>query len=102
MEASDRLVRRTEQDLVDRHVAGLTDRARRRHAIRPDITGRDVVLLLGGVHQTAAPLLTTEPELWRRYLALVFDGIRADAAEPLPHPAPDMPRFVETDPPPGA
>lgn len=79
----------------------LTDRARRRHAIRPDITGRDVVLLLGGVHQTAAPLLTTEPGLWRRYLALVFDGIRADATRPLPHPAPDMLRFVETEPPPG-
>jgi hypothetical protein len=57
---------------------------------------------LGGVHQTATPLLTTEPGLWRPYLALVFDGIRADATRPLPHPAPDMLRFVETDPPPGA
>jgi hypothetical protein len=42
------------------------------------------VLLLAGVHQTAAPIADAEPELWRRYLALVFDGIRARDAETLP------------------
>jgi AcrR family transcriptional regulator len=74
-----------------------TDNARRRHAVRPDITGSDIVLLLGGVHQTAAPLLDADPELWRRYLSLAFDGIRADTARPLPHPAPDRLRFTEDE-----
>jgi hypothetical protein len=34
------------------------------------------MVLLGGVHQTAAPLADTQPQLWRRYLGLIFDGIR--------------------------
>jgi AcrR family transcriptional regulator len=66
----------------------LTSRARRQGAIRPDITGPDIVLLLAGVHQTAAPLADAQPQLWRRYLGLVFDGIRAQAAQPLSHPPP--------------
>jgi AcrR family transcriptional regulator len=66
----------------------LTDRARRQGAIREDITGQDIVLLLGGVHQTAAPLMGAEPHLWRRYLGLVFDGMRPQAARPLPYPPP--------------
>lgn len=68
----------------------LADRARSQGAIRQDITGQDIVLLLGGVHQTAAPLMDAEPDLWRRYLALVFDGMRAEAARPLPQPAPRL------------
>jgi AcrR family transcriptional regulator len=66
----------------------LTDRARRQGVIRRDITGQDIVLLLAGVHQTAAPLAGAQPQLWRRYLALTFDGIQARATEPLPHPPP--------------
>jgi AcrR family transcriptional regulator len=69
-------------------VEKLTDRARRQGGIRQDITGQDIVLLLGGVHQTAAPLADTQPQLWRRYLGLAFDGIRAQFAQPLPHPPP--------------
>ncbi|MFC5827290.1 TetR/AcrR family transcriptional regulator [Nonomuraea insulae] len=69
-------------------VETLTDRARRAGAIRQDITGQDIVLLLGGVHQTAAPLADVQPQLWRRYLGLTFDGIRAQPAQPLPHPPP--------------
>lgn len=52
------------------------------------------MLLLAGVHQTAAPVADAEPELWRRYLALVFDGIRARDAETLPHPL-DRLQFVD-------
>lgn len=69
-------------------VETLTDRARRQGAVRQDITGQDIVLLLGGVHQTAAPLERSQPQLWRRYLRLVFDGILARSAPPLPHPPP--------------
>jgi AcrR family transcriptional regulator len=66
----------------------LTDRARLQGVIRQDVTGQDVVLLLGGVHHTAAPLADDQPQLWRRYLSLVFDGIRAQTTQPLPHPSP--------------
>jgi AcrR family transcriptional regulator len=67
-------------------VEALADRARLQGAIREDITGSDIVLLLAGVHQTAAPVAQARPQLWRRYLALVFDGIRARDALPLPCP----------------
>jgi NAD(P)-dependent dehydrogenase (short-subunit alcohol dehydrogenase family) len=58
----------------------LVDRAR----VRADLTGRDVVLLMTGVHQAAAPLRDTEPELWRRYLELLFGGL-FDTTNPTPH-----------------
>lgn len=67
--------------------AALTDRARLHGVIRQDITGRDVMLLMSGVYQTASPLLATQPDLWRRYLRLLFDGMQADAPA-LPGPAP--------------
>ena len=60
----------------------------RQGAIRRELTGRDIVLLLGGVHQTAVPVEDTQPQLWRRYLGLLCDGMRARAAPTLPHPPP--------------
>ncbi|MER7666782.1 helix-turn-helix domain-containing protein [Streptomyces sp. NPDC096193] len=69
--------------------ATLTDRARAHGAIRQDITGQDVMLLMSGIFQTASPLLPTQPQLWRRYLRLVFDGMQADTpALPGPPAAP--------------
>lgn len=75
---------------LGREVESLTDRARRQGGIRPDITGQDIVLLLAGIHQTAAPLAATQPHLWKRYLALTFDGICARTSQPLPLPAPRL------------
>ncbi|MDX3234416.1 hypothetical protein PV392_01675 [Streptomyces sp. ME03-5709C] len=56
--------------------------------MRDDITGTDVVLLLGGIHRAAAPLLPVRPQAWRRYLALALDGPVATDAGPLPEPPP--------------
>jgi AcrR family transcriptional regulator len=67
----------------------LTARAREQGAIRSDITGTDIVLLLGGIHQTAAPLLDTQPQIWRRYLELAFDGLTTTNARELPHRPPE-------------
>ncbi|SDI59366.1 TetR/AcrR family transcriptional regulator [Nonomuraea jiangxiensis] len=66
----------------------LTARARERGVVRPDLTGTDVVLLLAGIQHTAAPLLSTEPQAWRRYLELALDGITARTGRELPHPPP--------------
>ncbi|MFC5749790.1 TetR/AcrR family transcriptional regulator [Actinomadura rugatobispora] len=66
----------------------LTERARRQGIVRPDITGTDVMLLLSGIQHTAAPLLTTDPQAWRRYLELALDGITASTGRTLPHPPP--------------
>ncbi|MFD6290915.1 TetR/AcrR family transcriptional regulator [Streptomyces sp. NPDC060205] len=64
----------------------LTGRAKAQGAIRADVTGTDIVLLLGGIHQTAFPLLEQDPQAWRRYLALAFDGLCSTGAGVLPRP----------------
>ncbi|WP_432940118.1 TetR/AcrR family transcriptional regulator [Kribbella sp. CA-253562] len=81
---------RVKIERLDAAVGALVDRARREGAVRDDITGQDVMLLLTGVYQTAAPLLAESPELWQRYLALTFDGLQPQAARPLPQAAPKV------------
>jgi len=76
------------QEMLDAVIETLTERARRRGTIRQEITGQDIVLLMSGIYQTASPLLPTQPDLWRRYLQLAFDGMQAFSAPKLPGPAP--------------
>lgn len=66
----------------------LTSRAREQGVVRPDLTGTDVVILLGGIQHTAAPLLAAEPQAWRRYLELILDGMTTHAERRLPFPPP--------------
>ncbi|MFJ9131278.1 TetR/AcrR family transcriptional regulator [Streptomyces sp. NPDC102340] len=73
-------------------VEALTARAREQGVIRGDVTGTDIVLLLGGIHQTAAPLLDTQPGAWRRYLELALDGLRTPRPSPLPEQPPGRPQ----------
>ncbi|MGP3919798.1 TetR/AcrR family transcriptional regulator [Nonomuraea sp. 10N515B] len=79
------------RDAIDRlceAAEALTDRARQQGVVRPDLTGTDVALLLAGIQHTAAPLLTIEPQAWRRYLELILDGITTSTGRSLPHPPP--------------
>lgn len=71
-------------NLLSVSAEALTARAREQGTIRGDVSGLDVMLLLGGIHQTAAPLLEAQPQAWRRYLALALDGLRTTDARPLP------------------
>ncbi|WP_380114613.1 TetR/AcrR family transcriptional regulator [Dactylosporangium cerinum] len=71
----------------------LTGRARRAGVIRADVTGHDIVLLFNAAAQAAAPLGDTVPGLWRRYLHLIFDGLRPEAAHQLPVAAPTTEDF---------
>jgi AcrR family transcriptional regulator len=87
-EARDHPEVRKGQQMMDAVTEALTDRARRHGAIRQDITGQDVILLMSGIYQTASPLLETQPQLWRRYLRLVLDGMQAGTAPNLPGPPP--------------
>ncbi|MER7688454.1 helix-turn-helix domain-containing protein [Streptomyces sp. NPDC097610] len=76
-------------------VEDLTARAREQEAVRGDITGTDIVLLLGGIHQTARPLLDREPRAWERFLEIAFDGLRARDRATLPHPPPAQLRMAD-------
>ncbi|GAA2153081.1 MULTISPECIES: TetR/AcrR family transcriptional regulator [Glycomyces] len=71
---------------IDRLVA----RARERGAMREDVTGTDVFLLMCAPNYVAGYVPNASPDLWRRYLALILDGLRPEGARPLPEAAPDL------------
>jgi AcrR family transcriptional regulator len=69
-------------------VAALVDRARAHGAVRDDVTGTDVVLLMCAPNHVTSYLPGASPDLWQRYLAIIFDGLRPAGAHPLPQPPP--------------
>ncbi len=68
----------------------LVDRARNAGAVRDDITGTDVFLLMCAPNYVAGYVPNASPDLWRRYLAIIFDGLRPEGAHPLPADAPRL------------
>ena len=80
-------VARVQARLV-RTVDALVERARASGAVRADVTGTDVFLLMCAPNYVAGAVPGAGPELWRRYLAIIFDGLRPEGAHPLPHPPP--------------
>lgn len=66
----------------------LLSRAQERGAVRDDVTGEDIAMLAGGICQSSAQLHAIVPRVWERYVDLVFDGLRPEAAHPASHPPP--------------
>jgi AcrR family transcriptional regulator len=64
----------------------LVERAHDQGSLREDIVTEDLALLLWGGHGVIERGGAVAPEIWRRYLGVVLDGMRAPAATPLPHP----------------
>ena len=69
----------------------LVDRAREHGAVRADVTGADVILLMCAPNYVTGYVPDAPPDLWQRYLAIIFDGLRPEGAHPLPHPPPMAP-----------
>ncbi|WP_250033605.1 TetR/AcrR family transcriptional regulator [Paractinoplanes maris] len=67
-------------------ITALVDRAKQAGAIRADITGMDVILLMCAPNHVVSFVPGAPPELWRRYLGIIFDGLRPEGAHPLPEP----------------
>jgi AcrR family transcriptional regulator len=67
-------------------VRGLIERAQEQGALRPDFTPEDMPLVFWTGSRVIDATAGIAPELWRRYLGLMLDGLRAEAASPLPHP----------------
>ena len=65
----------------------LVTRARGEGRLRADVVVPDLVVLAGMLSAVSS---TATPDLWRRYAAVLLDGLRADrgAGEPLPHHPP--------------
>jgi AcrR family transcriptional regulator len=72
-------------------IHALVGRAREHGAVRADVTGSDVILLMCAPGHVTSYVPDAPPGLWRRYLVLIFDGLRPDGASPLPHPPPAGP-----------
>ncbi|MFI5719906.1 TetR/AcrR family transcriptional regulator [Nocardia sp. NPDC051750] len=87
------MVRQASDHLAD-IAEQLTARAREAGAIRPDITGRDIILLLGAPAGIATPVADIRPDLWRRYLNLILDALGPEAARPLNVAAPTSQDFT--------
>lgn len=67
-------------------VAQLIDRAKAAGVLREDVTYHDVPLInmmLGAIADAARD---SDPELWRRYLTIVLDGLRPGGPAPSPLP----------------
>ena len=74
-------------------VAPLFERARAAGVLREGVSVTDIVpifAMLSSIYR----LSEANPELWRRYLAVLLDGLRASAGGPLPEPAMDSEAFT--------
>jgi AcrR family transcriptional regulator len=65
-------------------MTGLLDRAQDSGQARADLTVADVTLALLGVARTMAITSQSSPGQWRRHLAIVLDGMKAQHTERLP------------------
>jgi AcrR family transcriptional regulator len=70
-------------------IGRLLRRAQEAGAVRPDLEPEDVLFLISAVAKSS-PCHFEIPDLWRRYLGVVLDGMRPDHATPLAPAAPTM------------
>lgn len=71
---------------VSEAMAQLIERAKQAGAMRADLASEDLAFVIWGIAQTVERTADVAPRLWRRHLALLLDGFRAEAAHPLPEP----------------
>lgn len=66
-------------------VRELIARAQATGYLRTDVTFEDISVLLWTTGRVVDATRDIAPEFWRRYLALLVDGLRAERADGLPH-----------------
>ena len=71
-------------------VEGLTRRAQDAGVLRRDVTPIDLNILSAAIARGVAPTQHDMPDLWRRYLGIVLDGLGPEPATPLDPQAPDL------------
>ncbi|MDX6279878.1 MAG: hypothetical protein QOH03_949 [Kribbellaceae bacterium] len=81
-----------ERELDEEHVRGyalMTEIIARAHAggrLRPDFTIEDMAFITWSITRTIDTTAGVRPDVWRRHLALILDGLQTPAAHPLPEP----------------
>lgn len=66
------------------HVERVIERAKDSGQLRPDFEPPDMVTLIWAMSQVIRESMETSPHAWRRCLGFFLDGLRADAAHPIP------------------
>jgi AcrR family transcriptional regulator len=86
--------RQRNQPLVTR----LVERAQAAGQLRSDLTPTDIPFIVFVLTDAAQFAKRTNPDIWRRYLTLVLDGLRPerDGVSPLPVPAMTPDEFEQT------
>ncbi len=64
----------------------MVERAHQQGSLRDDFTAQDMPLVFWTSSRVIEATAAVEGEVWRRYLSLLLDGLRATAATPLPVP----------------
>ncbi|MDX6310589.1 MAG: hypothetical protein QOF84_5563 [Streptomyces sp.] len=67
-------------------VSVLITRAQQQGTVRGDIVAEDLLFLLAALAKLVPLSAAVVPDAWRRYLTLLLDGLRTEAARPLPAP----------------
>lgn len=76
-------------------VTALVERARAGGRMRADVGEGDIEIILAMLGSLMDASIHVEPDLWRRYLAIVLDGIQCDDRhDKLPGKPPDRPELV--------
>jgi AcrR family transcriptional regulator len=74
-------------DAVEAKLGELLAHAQAAGAVRADVTPADILFVFHGVAHAGLMLEDVAPGAWRRYLGLALDGLRPEAATPLPRRA---------------
>jgi hypothetical protein len=69
-------------------LAPVLERAQAAGAVRADVVVADVPLVAAAASRLPAWRLERQPGLWRRYVDILLDGLRADGASALRHGPP--------------
>jgi AcrR family transcriptional regulator len=85
------------RDRVAPLIEALVDKAKHQGAVRPDLEQSDLIFAQVALAAVMERSRAIEPDLYRRYLSIILDGIRTDRAgfTPLPVPALDAHRTHE-------
>jgi AcrR family transcriptional regulator len=89
-------LRQRSRDRIQPLVAELVERARTAGRLREDVGQGDIEIILAMVGGLMDASLHVEPDLWRRYLAIVLDGIqRGDRHEEIPGKPPEQTKLEQ-------
>src|SRR5438067_10705617 len=69
-------------------IGALVERAKREGDLRKDVAAQDVPVLVCAAAQAGTTAGRADPELWRRYLQILLDGLRADGLRARLKPVP--------------